>query len=155
MALCEVCGQKAIVTETRRGESGDVRRRFRCKKCKHAWSEWNGAKPKSSVPEIRLSDDVILDILTDPSPQPVLSARHNCSMSAVGRIRRGELHPNVHPEIPRYKSAVKTGRRTCPKCFYYTGDRRNPCDLGHTDPLEEGLTFASYCSNFTTAEFKS
>lgn len=121
----------------------------------HLNSDCNSVKSKSPIPAERLSDAVIFDILTDPSPQPVLSARHKCSASAVGRIRRGELHPDVHPEIPRYKSAVKTGRKTCPKCIYYTGDKRNPCDLGHTDPLEEGLTFASYCTNFAMVESKT
>lgn len=149
MAICQACGEKAFVIDSRRNDSGDIRRRFRCKKCSHSWTEWNGPRPKSSAPTKRMPDDVILDILTDPLPQYDLSIRHNCSMSAVGKIRRGELHADVHPEIPRYKSTIKTGRKTCPKCVYYTGKRDHPCDLGHIDPIEEGLTFASYCANFT------
>jgi hypothetical protein len=149
MAVCENCNGVAYVTETRRNQSGDVRRRFRCRSCDFAWTELNGIAPKGAAPEVRLSDEVILDILTDTSPQYVLADKHGCSASAIGRIRRGEMHANIHPEIPRFKSKTKTGRKTCRKCTHYRGIRQDPCDLGHRDPVEEGLTFASYCSNFT------
>jgi transposase-like protein len=148
MPVCEKCGSKAYVIDTRRKSSGDVRRRFRCKDCDCRWTEWNGVPPPRPIPEVRLSDKIILDILTDRSPQSVMSARHGCSFSTVGKVRRGELHANVHPEIPRFKDQVKTGRKTCPKCDHYTGSPENPCGLGHIDPIEEGLTFASYCSTF-------
>jgi transposase-like protein len=148
MSVCEKCGAKAYVTESRRKPSGDIRRRFRCGKCDYAWTIWNGPKPTSCAPEHRLSNDAILDILTNPSIQSVLAKRHNCSMSAIGRIRRGELHPEVHPEIPRIAVKARRPKKSCKKCIHYTGIAENPCDLGHKDPLEEGLTFAFYCCNF-------
>lgn len=148
MLKCEKCGAKIFVAETRRKPSGDVRRRFQCEGCDNRWTEWNGKAPPSGVPETRLPDDVIFDILTDRSPQLVLAERHGCSMSAVGRIRRGELHPNIYPEIPRFKTKPKSARKSCRKCVHYTGIDKNPCDLGHKDPIEEGLTFATHCSSF-------
>lgn len=148
MLKCKKCGAKVFVINTRRKSSGDVRRRFQCNSCSNSWVEWNGKAPPSSAPEIRLSDDAILDILTDKSPQPVLAERHGCSMSAVGRIRRGELHPNIHPEVPRFNVKARPPRKSCRKCIYYTGIDKNPCDLGHEDPVQEGLTFALHCPNF-------
>jgi hypothetical protein len=148
MTPCEKCSGRAYVADMRRKKGGDIRRRFCCKDCGHRWTIWNGEKPPTSVPAVRLSDDIIFDILTTKAPQTVLSARHGCSLSTVGKIRRGELHPNVHPEIPRFKDKTKPGRKTCRKCIHYTTVEKDPCGLGHVDPIEEGLTFASYCSNF-------
>lgn len=150
MAFCEKCGGRAYVIEARRRPGDNIRRRFQCKSCGDRWTVWNGERPPSAAPETRLSDEAIFDILTDRSPQPVLAQRHNCSLSAVGRIRRGEMHAKIHPEIPRFKDPVKTGRKTCKKCNLYTGFPSDPCSLGHVDPIEEGLTFASYCSSFTS-----
>lgn len=149
MTPCEECNGKAYIVDTRRKRTGDVRRRFLCRDCGHRWSEWNGNQPPKAAPDVRLTDEIILDILTAKAPQTVLSARYNCSNSTIGKIRRGELHAKVHPEIPRFKDEKKPGRKTCPKCIHYTGIQDNPCGLGHIDPIEEGLTFASYCSSFS------
>jgi hypothetical protein len=148
MPLCKECRAKALVIETRRKSSGDVYRRFQCTGCNERWTVWNGEKPLSTVPEVRLSDEAILDILTDKSAQPVLAERHGCSMSAVGQIRRGELHANVHPEVPRLVVRPRAPRKSCKRCIHYTKNKEQPCGLGHKDPIEEGLTFALYCSNF-------
>lgn len=154
MLECEKCGAVAFVIESRRNSSGNVRRRFHCKTCNYRWTEWNGEAPPSAAPKVRLSDEIILDILTNRLSEPVLAERHGCSMAAVGKIRRGELHASVHPEIPRFKTRSKPACISCRECFYYTGADKKPCDLGHKDPAEEGLTFAAYCSNFIMNSFQ-
>lgn len=154
MSLCEKCGTKGRVLATRRKETGDVRRRFLCEQCGHRWNVLNGEKLPSIIPASRFSDSAILDILTTQATQAVLSVRYGCSPSTIGQIRRGELHPGVHPEIPRFKDKEKPGRKTCPKCIHYTSVKEAPCGLGHVDPIEEGLSFASYCCNFKNASDK-
>lgn len=154
MTPCKECNGKAYAIETRRKQNGDVRRRYCCRDCGHRWTEWNGNEPPKAAPDIRLTDEAILDILTTKLPQTVLSSRHGCSTSTVGKIRRGELHAKIHPEIPRFKDELKPGKKTCTKCEHYSGNRQNPCGLGHIDPIEEGLNFASYCSNFLSPKFK-
>lgn len=144
----DLCDGIAYVLATRRSSSRGTRRCFRCKKCGHVWAELNGEKPKSAAPENRLPDDVILSILTDTSPHHIIALKHQCSQSTVSKIRRGELHPSVHPEIARIIPIPRAGRKSCKKCIHYTGMREYPCDLGHKDPVEEGLTFAYSCSNF-------
>ena len=152
--LCEKCGARPALLETRRNSKGDVRRRYECNNCDVRWTDWNGEAPPKGIPEPKLTDEIILDILTDKSPRHVLSVRHGCSASTVGKVRRGELYPHVHPEIPRFKSKSKIGKKTCTKCNHYTGNRENPCSLGHPDPIEEGLNFAFYCPSFSSPHFK-
>lgn len=148
MTPCEKCGGKAYIIDTRRKQNGDVRRRYLCRDCKHRWTEWNGSQPPKAAPDTRLTNDVILDILTNRCSQSVLARRHGCGLSTIGKIRRGELHAKIHPEMPRLSNESKSGKKTCTKCNHYSGNREAPCSLGHIDPIEEGLSFASYCSNF-------
>lgn len=154
MTPCKECNCAAYTVDTRRKQNGDVRRRYKCSSCDYRWTEWNGNQPPKATPDARLTDQAILDILTNKSPQPVLALRHGCSTSTVGKIRRGELHAKIHPEIPRFKDGSKPGKKTCTKCDHYSSNRKNPCGLGHIDPIEEGLNFASYCPNFLSSEFK-
>lgn len=90
------------------------------------------------------SEKVILDILAGPDSQSALAKKYNCSRSAIGKIRRGELHADILPDIPR-RIEVKY-RRSCVKCLYFSGKR---CSLGWPDPEMDGpVAAAKYCEDY-------
>lgn len=152
MTKCQRCAGKARVIDTSRRLDGAVRRRYRCQFCYFAWTELNGEAPPSAAPSERLADDIIRDILLSRETHVALASRHHISPSTVGQIRRGEMHANVLPEIPRFTLNPERGRKkTCKLCIHYTGVVSSPCDLDYPDPREEGLTYASECSTFTPA----
>jgi transposase-like protein len=152
MAKCQKCAGKARVIDTSRHLDGTVRRRYRCPSCYFAWTVLNGEAPPSAAPSERLADGIIRDILLSRETHVALSKRHGISASTVGQIRRGEMHANVLPEIARFTPSPKRrSKKTCKLCIHYTEVVSSPCDLGHPDPREEGLTYASECSTFIPA----
>jgi hypothetical protein len=89
----------------------------------------------------RLSDQTIMQILTDPRPQKIVAADHGVSFQMIGFIKRGVNYANVHPEIPRCTTQTLTRR----DCVHWLHDA---CDLEFPDPKEVGLRFATWCAAF-------
>lgn len=157
---CPECSGPALIAETRHLMSGDVRRRWKCKACKHRWTIYNGPTPTTGPPPTRLSDAAILDMLTSTESNVLMGKRYGCGHTTVRRVRVGDLHSKVLPHVPRWKNgkpqasaadtAVITGP-SCLLCIQYNGNPGNPCGLGHPDPIEEGIEFATECSTYLEA----
>ena len=146
MSDCPNCHGRAFVIETRHDHTGNTRRRFQCAECRYRWSEWNTEAPPAAAPQA-LDEAAIRDILTSNLTHAVIADRYGRSASTIGQIRRGEMHANVAPELPRWDRKGARGlKRLCSNCIYWTDAR---CDLGFPDPLQEGLRFAQDCSTFT------
>lgn len=157
MSTCPECSGTALIAETRRLKSGDVRRRWACKACRYRWTEYNGPKPTTGPPPIRLSDEAIADILINADSHATVAQRYGCSRITVRRIRIGQLHAKVLPHLPRWRDGRPQATATepaaitgpsCLLCVQYTGNPGNPCGLGHPDPVEEGPGFAAECSTY-------
>lgn len=160
MSTCPECSGPALVAETRLLSRGDRRRRWKCKACCYRWTEYNGPRPTTGPPPVRLSDDAIRDIPTSRETKATLAERYQLCKGTVYRIRYGVLHGRVLPEVPRWRAgqpmataapAAITGP-SCLLCVHFNGKPGNPCGLGHSDPVEEGVGFAEDCSTYLEAE---
>lgn len=146
MSTCPNCIGRAFVMETRRDHKGNCRRRFQCAECRYRWTEWNGDAPVPTGPPTSVTADVVRDILTSTGTNAEVAARYQLSASAIGQIRRGELHAGLAPDVPRWSAGGFRGiRRVCRNCIYWNDAR---CDLGFPDPHEEGQGFARDCAMF-------
>lgn len=66
------------------------------------------------------------------------------SAEFIRQIRAGMIYRDLLP-----KNSAATDGRTCRSCIHWRGiDAAEPCDLGHRDPLEEGIGFARWCNTF-------
>lgn len=75
-------------------------------------------------------------------PQRPIGAEFGVSGASISSIRRGERHPTVRPELPRW--------RNCEACeFWLPG-----CGLGFPDPIELNDLWqaATECSAFVRAK---
>lgn len=61
----------------------------------------------------------------------------------VRQVRLGIAHASRLPHIERWGDS-RSRQRTCEQCDQWLGY----CTLGHPDPEEEGLGFASECLDF-------
>ena len=87
-----------------------------------------------------LGDDAIREILTSHHvSHREMARRYGRSHQSIAQIRLGQTCADRLPEIPRW-----TGGRSCLQCRHWAGQ----CDLGHQDPVEEGLRFANDCNTF-------
>lgn len=94
-----------------------------------------------------MDEAAICDILTSTGIHAELADRYGVSASTIGKIRRGEMHETVAPELPRWQRGGLRGiKRLCSNCLHWDQDR---CDLGFPDPKEEGHGFARDCSVYT------
>lgn len=108
MTPCPECSAPSYVTDSRLTVGGNRRRRFRCTACDYRWTERNGPRPPmrlrgATANPQRLPDDAIADMLTSDELPRQLAARWGCHLSTVKKVRRGELHRNVLPELRRYQ----------------------------------------------------
>jgi hypothetical protein len=64
----------------------------------------------------------------------------------VRQIRAGLMYADMVP-----KKEATTGS-SCDRCRHWRGvDAIEPCDLGHRDPIDEGLGFARFCATYGKA----
>lgn len=88
----------------------------------------------------KLSPDAVRDILTSLESGAKLAVKHRCSRQAITAVRRGQIYPDLFPDLPRCAGT------TCTRCVHWmAGDA---CGLGFPEPLHEGPRFAMYCSAF-------
>lgn len=62
------------------------------------------------------------------------------SMAALRRLLESELNVTEVLGIPDMEACV-----TCEQCIHWSD---SSCDLGHPDPLEEGVEFARWCASY-------
>lgn len=68
------------------------------------------------------------------------------TVETVRQIRIGRMYPDMVP-----KKEVLTGS-SCDRCHHWRGlEAIEPCDLGHRDPVDEGLGFARFCATYKKA----
>lgn len=68
------------------------------------------------------------------------------TVETVRQIRMGRMYPDMVP-----KKEVLTGS-SCDRCHHWRGlEAIEPCDLGHRDPVDEGLGFARFCASYKKA----
>lgn len=69
------------------------------------------------------------------------------STELVRQIRAGMIYANLLP-----KDSAPTGGNSCDRCNHWRGlEAIEPCDLGHHDPIDEGLGFARFCATYKKA----
>jgi hypothetical protein len=148
---CESMNTKVI--ESRVCLNGTRRQRVWCRDCEHRWTVWRGEQPSPGrVPYAQggnggnkpaLSEDDVRLVLTSELSSRQLGRQLGRSKEAIAAIRRGTIHQNTCPEIPRWK--VQRGGPSCQDCQHWVGER---CGMGFPDPIEEGPGFAADCSLF-------
>lgn len=88
-----------------------------------------------------LTEDEVRLVLTSPLSAVKLARQLGRSKECVAAIRRGVLHANTLPEIPRRQTAVRGP--SCHGCAHWSD---GSCGMGFPDPIEEGPAFAADCS---------
>ena len=96
-----------------------------------------------------LSADAVRDILLSAESTRVMADRYGVSRQSVSQIRLGRTHTGLFPEIPRREQPPSV---TCRDCCHWQPQRFEPCDLGHPDPVIEGVGFASWCASYQEAK---
>lgn len=141
------------VIETRALKDGGRRRRHHCHVCEHRWTTWIGELPRHGRrPDARpghrtkppLTEDDVRLVLTSPLSSVKLARQLGRSKETIAAIRRGVLHANTLPELPRRQPMRRPGDGpSCRNCAHWAGDS---CGMGFPDPIEEGPAFAADCS---------
>ena len=71
------------------------------------------------------------------------------SRNCVRTIRTGQVYKNLLGD------ADTIDGKNCGRCQHWRGEQAvNPCDLGHPDPLIEGLKFAQDCATYQEGSAK-
>ena len=159
---CPVCSRNAIdVLESRLCANGTRRRRYVCLGCDHRWTIWDGPRPRrghapGAGPKKRrhrppLSPEEVRLVLTSPLNCTAMARQLGCSKQAVSLIRRGQIHADLWPELPRQLSqaqaeAQPVGGLSCYGCRSWRDGR---CIEDMPDLLTEGPSFAADCPFFT------
>jgi hypothetical protein len=94
----------------------------------------------------RFTPDVVRDILESHASGKELAVKHHCSRQAITAVRRGEIYPNLFPDLPR---SIGT---TCTRCVHWIAGGN--CGLDFPEPQHEGPRFAAQCSAFTDRQRK-
>ncbi len=148
---CLSCGSTKTSTVRSRINSGGMRYRLlACNDCGQL-SEYLGDAPRDtsqplSRPFYRYSDATIRRMLLTRCSNAAMAQELGCSAELVRQIRKGTLHRNRVPEVPRWgenaPEPVIDGP-SCLLCIHWGGEA---CGMGFPDPEEEGPLFARDCS---------
>jgi len=153
MLPCLTCGSTNTATiRSRINSGGDRWRLIRCHDCP-ACSEYIGDQPRNlSAPPLRPfyrhSDAVLRRMLMTRCSNAAMAQELGCSSELVRQIRKGILHRNRVPEVPRWGSDAPppiVDGPSCLSCQHWGGEQ---CSMGFPDPEEEGTGFARDCSLF-------
>jgi transposase-like protein len=125
--------------------------RYHCNDCQAKWIAWRGEKPdpntyRKKANRNQFTEEQIRLILAERSvSQQALGRRLGKSRTAIGKIRRGELHADVAPDLPRWKRTVPDRARSNKSCIdcHYCVNR--VCKMAIPEFEEEGPTFAAEC----------
>lgn len=86
---------------------------------------------------LKLSEAVIVDILTSPEIDAAAARRHGITRQAVSMIRRGQTYRDVRPDLERRAGRILY----CHNCIQWDRDR---CLLGFPE-AQESLKAATEC----------
>lgn len=134
---CPQCGNTGRAVVESRRMPDRVRRRCACASCGVRFTTW----------ELR-SDQV------SSSVQQLAAERAARLLERVRGLERSicGLHQLLEAEVEAGVDCCvdlpALSSRTCRQCAHWSSDR---CDLGHPDPLEEGIGFARWCVSFQGA----
>jgi len=153
-ADCPACSSSHTrVILTRLLYNGTRRRRHQCHDCGYRWTTWLGDRPPPGrLPAARggnggnkppLTESAVRLVLTSPLSASQLAPQVGRSKEAVAAIRRGTIHRNTLPELPRWAARYRT--ISCHDCRHWSHDS---CGMGFPDPIDEGPAFAADCSVF-------
>jgi transcriptional regulator NrdR family protein len=160
MHHCPRCETKARVIEVRHLSDGGRRRRLACQSvsCGYRWTIRQEPKdplpPGFSKPRRKgttahydrpLNDDELLLILERQDLSNVqLGKILGRSRELIRQVRSGKVYADRLVHIPRWSRTSLVEQRSCEQCAQWLGY----CSLGHPDPEEEGLRFATDCLDF-------
>ncbi len=148
---CPECGSdRTSVIESRVTNYGR-RQRVDCRDCRHRWTNVIGgrttARPQRRREAGNLTEDEIRLILTSQESDRELAAELRVSRVAVRGVRRGEIHAQVLPDLPRWAS--KPRRLSCVSCRFWDADAVRPCREGWPDPETDGPGYANECGDYS------
>lgn len=153
---CVHCGATETAVLRSRINSGGKRwRMMHCKACGKT-SEYINGKPRDMTaghnrPFYKFSDATLRKILLTKCSNSIMAEQVGCSCELVRQIRRGNLHINRVPEIPRWGENAPPpviNGPSCLVCVNRAGGDGPTCGMGFPDPDEEGPGFAADCSLF-------
>lgn len=152
MTSCPDCCCPGTVIASRLCSNGSRRRRYECLGCFRRWTHHEGDPPhrNGAAKGLRgakrqISDSAIRRILEATGSIRQISLATGWSRPMVTAIRRGELYPDIWPDLPRRPApAGGVASLSCHHCDHWS--RR--CGLGFPDPDEEGPGFANDCSSY-------
>lgn len=138
---------------TRLCGNGTRRRRHQCHDCGHRWTTWLGDRPPPSRPPVArggnggnkppLTEADVRLVLTSELSSVKLARQLGRSREAIAAIRRGTIHRDTCPELPR--RAVQHRTISCHDCLHWSHDC---CGMEFPDPINEGPGFAVDCAVF-------
>lgn len=152
MTSCPDCCCPGTVVASRVCSNNSRRRRYECQGCARRWTHYEGdppshggGVPKGAAGKRRIPDDDLWHILTATGSVQSIAAATGWSRPTVAAIRRGEIHADAFPDLPRqHAPAAGVASLSCHSCDHWS--RR--CGLGFPDPDEEGPSFANDCSAY-------
>lgn len=69
-----------------------------------------------------------------------------CSAELIRQLRSGDVYRDLLDETG------PLGGSSCERCQHWRGfEMAEPCDLGHRDPITDGVGFARICATFRKA----
>ncbi len=127
------------------------RQRVLCHGCSHRWTNLIGdpqrARRQSKRDAGELTEDEVRLMLTSPRSLRSLSVELRVSPSTVRGVRRGDLHRQVAPELPRLQGQPQ--RRSCTSCWFWDPEAVRPCTEGWPDPETDGPRYANECEDYS------
>lgn len=130
---CPQCGEAGrSVVESRRMPDR-VRRRCSCSHCGERFTTWELRYDQISASVHQLAAERATRLL-----DRFQGLEH--AMGSLRQLLEAEINVQEVLGIPDLEAAV-----TCEQCVHWSD---GSCDLGHPDPVEEGLEFARWCASY-------
>lgn len=147
---CPECSSTNTTVIESRVTTYGRRRRVSCHDCNHRWTNVLGGqlqpRPQARRAAGELTEDEVRLILTDHRSDRELAQVLLVSRTAVRAVRRGELHAQVAPELPRQQA--QPARLSCTSCRFWDPDAVRPCKEGWPDPETDGPGYANECGDY-------
>jgi transcriptional regulator NrdR family protein len=148
---CPECGSTNTAVIESRVTPYSRRQRVLCRGCSHRWTNVIDDPQKARVHARRdagaLTEDEVRLILTSTRSVRDIAAELRVSRGTVLGVRRGDLHPQVAPELPRLPAQPR--RRSCTSCRFWEPDAVRPCKEGWPDPETDGPGYANECDDYS------
>jgi hypothetical protein len=127
------------------------RQRVLCRGCSHRWTNRIGDMQQPRTHARReageLTEGEVRLILTSTRSVRDLAAELRVSRGAVLGVRRGDLHAQVAPDVPRLQARPR--RLSCTSCRFWDPEAARPCKEGWPDPETDGPGYANECGDYS------